>query len=194
MIEPEPNLTTLKPPNPLVMELREAIEAWVQVRVLNAPMLDFQVAHARLDALLLRVEQELQRQAAGLTFEQFSVANLTRCEAPNGFNHKLGSWTLSDWFTAVLGELGEAANITKKLNRVRDGIPGNDESEAELREKLRREMADTLIYLDLAAQAAGFRIGEAVAVTFDAKSAKLGYPVKLAAPCPAPRAAEPEEG
>ena len=109
------------------------------------------------------------------TFEQFSARNLQRCEAPNGFNHKLESWSLSDWFTALMGELGEAANVAKKLNRVRDGIRGNKETEAELRAKLRGELADCYIYLDLLSQAAGFKIGEAVLETFDAKSRQIGY-------------------
>ena len=63
-----------------------------------------------------------------MDFKEFSKANLERCESPKGFNHALGSWTTSDWFTATVGELGEAANIAKKLNRVRDGITGNDET------------------------------------------------------------------
>ena len=70
-----------------------------------------------------------------MQFQDFSVFNRRRCEAVNGFNHKLESWSLSDWFTATLGELGEAANIAKKLNRVRDGIPGNKETPEELQEK-----------------------------------------------------------
>ncbi len=109
------------------------------------------------------------------TFSSFSERNLRRCEAPSGFNHALHSWSLSDWFTALVGELGEAANVAKKLNRIRDGIRGNKESEAELRAKLRAELADCYIYLDLLSQAAGFAIGEAVAETFDAKSRQIGY-------------------
>lgn len=58
----------------------------------------------------------------------FSAVNRERCESQGGFNHKLSSWSLSDWMTATLGELGEAANVAKKLNRVRDGIPGNSET------------------------------------------------------------------
>jgi NTP pyrophosphatase (non-canonical NTP hydrolase) len=81
---------------------------------------------------------------------------------------------------ATFGELGEAANVGKKLNRVRDGIPGNDESVDQLRAKLRAELADTLIYLDLLAQSEGIDLMEALIETFDAKSAKLGYPKKLA--------------
>lgn len=60
-----------------------------------------------------------------LTMSGFSTVNRMRCESPTGFNHTLASWSLSDWLTATMGELGEAANIAKKLNRVRDGIPGN---------------------------------------------------------------------
>lgn len=47
--------------------------------------------------------------------KSFSERNRTRCEAPDGFNHELNSWSLSDWFTATMGELGEAANLAKKL-------------------------------------------------------------------------------
>lgn len=110
-----------------------------------------------------------------MDMKYFGVVNLTRCEHPSGFNHKLSSWSLSDWFTAVLGELGEAANFAKKLNRVRDGIPGNSESEEELRIGLRNEVADTFIYLDLLAQAAGFRLEDAVVEKFNKTSAKIGY-------------------
>lgn len=97
-----------------------------------------------------------------------------RCESPNGFNHKLTDWSLSDWMTALMGELGEAANVAKKLNRVRDGIPGNKETEAELQDKLARELADTFIYLDLTFQRIGRRLGDVVAEVFNAKSRQIG--------------------
>jgi len=109
----------------------------------------------------------------------FSKINRRRCEAKEGFNHSLGSWSLSDWITATLGELGEAANDAKKLNRVRDGIPGNDKSEDELREMLAEEIADTFIYLDLLAQSQGFYLQDAVLAKFNKTSAKIGYPVRL---------------
>lgn len=110
-----------------------------------------------------------------MNFDDFSIENRARCEAVTGFNHRLSSWSLSDWFTAVVGELGEAANIAKKLNRVRDGVRGNKETEAELHSKLRSELADAYIYLDLLAQSAGINIGAAVRDTFDAKSKEIGY-------------------
>lgn len=111
----------------------------------------------------------------GFTFEAFSRANRHRCESPQGFNHTLNSWSTSDWFLAVLGELGEAANNAKKLNRVRDGIPGNKETPDELRAKLRKECGDVFVYLDLLAQANGFSIADAAVEVFDAKSNDLGY-------------------
>ena len=113
-----------------------------------------------------------------MDFAGFSIVNLTRCTAPNGFNHALNSWSLSDWFTAVTGELGEAANIAKKLNRIRDGIPGNTETEEELRAKLADEIADTFIYLDLLAQSQGFNLAVIVRDKFNRTSKKIGCPIE----------------
>ncbi len=110
-----------------------------------------------------------------MQFKDFSLFNRRRCESPKGFNHKLDSWSLSDWFTATLGELGEAANIAKKLNRVRDGIPGNKETPEELQAALRHEVADAFIYLDLLAQSAGFQLEDAVIEKFNITSRKIGY-------------------
>ncbi len=106
---------------------------------------------------------------------QFSAENFTRCTAENGFNHPLSGWSLSDWMVATLGELGEASNVLKKLNRVRDGIPGNAETPDELRAALADELADTFIYLDLLCQAAGIDLPNAVRAKFDRTSRKIGY-------------------
>lgn len=106
---------------------------------------------------------------------EFSAENRARCEAATGFHHPLSSWSMSDWMTATVGELGEAANVIKKLNRYRDGVPGNKKSEAELRADLESELADTFIYLDLLAQAAGVDLPRAVRQTFDRKSREIGY-------------------
>lgn len=114
-----------------------------------------------------------------LTFAKFSAANRARCESPQGFKHPLAGWSTSDWFLAMIGELGEAANIAKKLNRVRDGIPGNKETPEQLMAKLRHELADAFVYLDLTAQSLGFNIADATVEVFNAKSAEIGYPTKL---------------
>lgn len=117
-----------------------------------------------------------------MNISEFSEANRRRSEAPNGFCHPLDSWSISDWFTAVMGELGEAANIAKKLNRVRDGIIGNEETPEELQAKLAQELADTFIYLDLLAQRAGIDLESAVVATFNTKSSKIGYSEFLMTP------------
>ncbi len=114
-----------------------------------------------------------------MTFGQFADANRRRCEGADGFNHTLDSWSLSDWFTAVTGELGEAANIAKKLNRVRDGIPGNSETPDQLRAALADELADTFIYLDLTAQSQGISLADAVASKFNRTSEKIGSSVRI---------------
>lgn len=107
--------------------------------------------------------------------KSFSQRNRIRCESPNGFNHKLSDWSLSDWMTAVTGEVGEAANIIKKLNRIRDGIPGNKETREELEHALGDELADIAIYLDLLAQAAGYNLENLVEIKFQKTSKKIGY-------------------
>jgi NTP pyrophosphatase (non-canonical NTP hydrolase) len=116
-----------------------------------------------------------------LTFGEFAEANRTRCTSPDGFNHSLDLWSLSDWMTAVLGELGEAANIAKKLNRCRDGIPGNpqDQTEEKLRTMFQDEIADTFIYLDLLAQSQGFQLADAVVAKWNRTAEKIGWPGRL---------------
>lgn len=106
---------------------------------------------------------------------EFSERNKKRCESPKGFNHKLSDWSGSDWMTAIVGELGEAANVLKKLNRVRDGIPGNKETPEELRVMLRQELADAYIYLDIFAQSQDIDLEAAVMEKFDITSLKIGY-------------------
>lgn len=106
---------------------------------------------------------------------KFAAMNRDRCQAPGGFNHAISDWSLSDWFTATMGELGEAANVAKKLNRARDGIAGNEESVVDLRAALADEIADTFIYLDLLAQSQGFVLAEIVMAKWDKTSRKIGY-------------------
>lgn len=117
-----------------------------------------------------------------MNWYEFSKTNRERCESPKGFNHAINSWSLSDWITALVGELGEAANVAKKLNRVRDGIPGNTVSADELRSQFARELADTFIYLDLTAQAAGIDLPAVVAAVFNAKSEQIGSPIRFGVP------------
>lgn len=110
-----------------------------------------------------------------MDLRKFSEQNRKRCEALDGFNHALDSWSTSDWMTATVGELGEAANLVKKLNRERDGVPGNTQSKEQLECELARELADTFIYLDLMVQSMGFDLSDIVPRVFAAKSREIGY-------------------
>jgi NTP pyrophosphatase (non-canonical NTP hydrolase) len=76
--------------------------------------------------------------------------------------------------TACVGELGEAANVLKKVRR-------GDLTLDEARPKLTMEFADVVIYLDIMTKQAGIDLGQAVMETFNAKSVKVGSRVRLAA-------------
>lgn len=107
---------------------------------------------------------------------KFSEINKNRCE--KGFKHKIEDWDTNKWMVATLGELGEAANILKKMNRL-SGTAGHankemDKDLIDLIKRFRSELADTFIYLDLLSQAAGINLPSAVADTFNNKSKELG--------------------
>jgi len=113
-----------------------------------------------------------------MDLSEFSKANNERCTSENGFNHALDSWSVAEWTNAICGELGEAANLTKKILRLDQGIPGNTKLEDKDRESLRLraidEIADVIIYADLAIQALGGDTTEAVREKFNKKSFEIG--------------------
>lgn len=114
-----------------------------------------------------------------MEIREFSIMNRRRCESPVGFCHEINNWSLSDWMTATCGELGEAANIIKKQNRIRDRIHGNrrEETLAFLEAQLRKEICDAYTYLDLLAQAAGFDLQDAVLDRFAEVSRRINYQI-----------------
>lgn len=83
-------------------------------------------------------------------------------------------WALSAWCNAVCGELGEAANLIKKIER-------GDFTLDEKRSDLAREFADIVTYLDILAMRAGVDLGEAVALKFNEVSERVGSTVRIAA-------------
>lgn len=112
-----------------------------------------------------------------LDFASLQAANASRCNRwhANG----ISDWSLSDWAVATAGELGEAMNVIKKLNRERDSIRGNDLTVGQLKQMLADELADTAIYLDILAAAAGIDLGAAIVAKFNATSQKNGFPERL---------------
>ena len=115
----------------------------------------------------------------------FSRRNRKRSHSENGFNHPLHLWSLSEWMTAILSEVGEAAHVLKTLHRRRDAVNlameggGRRETRypttAEIRKQLEEEIADIFIYLDLFAQAANIDLATAVENKFQKTSEKIGY-------------------
>lgn len=111
----------------------------------------------------------------GLTFAAFRKANVTRCVKwhPAG----IGSWSPSDWLTAVTGELGELASLLKMRNRERDGLPGNRFSPTD--KQIADELADVLTYLDLLAEALGVDLAAAAVAKFNEVSERVGFPDRI---------------
>lgn len=77
----------------------------------------------------------------------------------------------------LAGEVGEACNIIKKLERERLGILGSRATVDELAD----ELADVLICADLIAMHYGIDLDAAVARKFNATSEKVGLRTRLAA-------------
>lgn len=116
-----------------------------------------------------------------LSLRALSRMNRSRCV--EGFGHSLESWSAAEWTNAVAGEAGEACNLTKKLLRHRDEIPGNvkpeDQNDDLLRIRAAQELADTIIYADLAIQRLGFQTEDVVRTCFNAKSEEIGVQHKV---------------
>ncbi|UMO76030.1 MazG nucleotide pyrophosphohydrolase [Planktothrix phage Pra-JY27] len=81
-------------------------------------------------------------------------------------------WALSAWCNALTGEVGEAANLIKKIER-------GDLTLAEARDDLGRELADILTYLDILAFRAGVSLSDETIAKFNAVSARVGSPIRL---------------
>lgn len=83
-------------------------------------------------------------------------------------------WKLSAWCNALTGEVGEAANLIKKIER-------GDITLDEARPALAKELADILTYLDLLAYRANVNLGGATIAKFNEVSERVGSPIRLEA-------------
>lgn len=126
----------------------------------------------RLNDAIRRVAGE-----GSLTFAQLRETNAARCEA---HYHPVDAWSLSDWCTAVAGEVGELAGVVKNLRRQQTEAPNGHAIPEVDAAKLGAEAADVVIYLDLLCARAGVDLGRAVAEKFnDVSRGRLGTDVFL---------------
>jgi NTP pyrophosphatase (non-canonical NTP hydrolase) len=115
-----------------------------------------------------------------LTFAALRAANVARLPL---FKNRRGGpahsqpdgsdWSLGEWCNAVLGELGEAANLIKKVHR-------GDLTLDEARHELAKEYADVVTYIDLLAFRTGVDLGAATAEKWDEVAARVGVPLRIA--------------
>lgn len=75
----------------------------------------------------------------------------------------------------LAGEVGEACNVIKKLERERLGIRGSRAT----KEQLAEELADAIICIDLIAMAADIDLNKAVIEKFNATSKKYGLKTRF---------------
>lgn len=75
----------------------------------------------------------------------------------------------------LAGEVGEACNVIKKLERERRGIRGSRDTV----EHLAEELADIIICVDLIAMGYGINLDAAVRNKFNATSKKVGLDTRL---------------
>lgn len=114
-----------------------------------------------------------------LTFDALRIANTSRlpefknAKGEPAHSERDGSdWSLGEWMNAVLGELGEAANLIKKVQR-------GDLSIEEARSSIADELADVVTYLDLLAFRAGVDLGSAVEGKWNRISKRVGSTLRL---------------
>lgn len=86
-------------------------------------------------------------QKTALDFDTLRAANRERARTAEKFA-ECRTWTTADWMLALTGEMGEAANLLKKMKR-------GDFTLDQIREDVGRELADVAIYLDLLADHLG---------------------------------------
>lgn len=125
----------------------------------------------------------MRKEFVSLTFDDLRAANLKRLPL---FKNSRGEvahseadgsdWSNGEWLTAVCGELGELANLVKKVRR-------GDFTIEEARADLAKELADVQIYLDILAFRLGVDLGQATVEKFNEVSRRVGVDVKLGYRC-----------
>lgn len=117
--------------------------------------------------------------ADGLTFNTLRSANLARLPE---FKNKHGAaahskpdgsdWSPAQWLQAVMGELGEYANVRKKFER-------GDLTATEFQSLAADELADVQCYLDILAAQVGVNLGQATMEKWNRVSERVGCNIRI---------------
>lgn len=114
-----------------------------------------------------------------LTFAALRSANTERlpefknCHGEPANSKPDGSdWSPAQWVQAVMGELGEYANLRKKFER-------GDVDEVTFKKEAAKELADVVTYLDILAMQLGIDLGEAIIEKFNIVSERVGSKIRL---------------
>lgn len=120
------------------------------------------------------MSQDLPTNEGNLSFGTLRHANTLRLPQ---FKNKHGElahskpdgsdWSPAQWLQAVMGELGEYANLRKKFER-------GDITAEEFQAEAADELADVQIYLDILAFQLGIRLDLAVRSKFNRVSERVG--------------------
>lgn len=137
----------------------------------------FEQSRKEYDILLKKNKRK--KRSVPLTFDTLRRANLARLPK---FLNKYGKpahtkpdgsdWSVAQWLQAVVGEVGEFANLRKKFER---GDLTNDEFQKEAA----KELADIQIYLDILAFQVGVDLGKATISKWDEVSKRIGLDMKI---------------
>jgi NTP pyrophosphatase (non-canonical NTP hydrolase) len=88
----------------------------------------------------------------------------------------LERWNVLEWAGAAAGEMGEAANVAKKINRAETmGLSPDPYWQQQLGD----EIADVVTYLDLLCARQGIDLQAAIARKFNIVSERVGYDREL---------------
>lgn len=122
----------------------------------------------------------------GLSFRTLREANKRRLpqfkDAQGRTAHALpdgSDWSPAEWGQAVLGELGELANLEKKIKRG-DFDMDDPEVARAVQNEVAREFADIVTYLDIYAMQRGVDLGEATRTKFNEVSRRVKANVFIA--------------
>ena len=105
----------------------------------------------------------------GLSFNTLRDANKKRMQ--EAFS-SCQTWGRSQWLQAIVGELGEFANILKKIDR-------GDFTVSHAEADLAKELADIVTYIDIMAETLGIDLGDAIRDKFNEVSDRVGSKILI---------------